>query len=184
MRPPPTPLIHSRGFNELRPSAIPWSVSVSGNSLREAYYLPMILVCSFLIARVRLSAIWPCKCRLTFSQMCLDWLYFWGVTQKVVMLQLHFKCICNLRFCTSFPKSSTAFSKSTNLLLISSSIWVLAPQAELAFFLVPLLHKGGGLYRLMESYSCHCCCGGDGNNAHYGGNKEPNKMLGTLQNSI
>ena len=45
-----------------------------------------------------------------------------GVTQKVVMLQSHFKCICNLRFCTSSPKSSTAFSKSTNLWLISSFV--------------------------------------------------------------
>ena len=133
MRPPLISWIHWRGLNELRPSAIPWSVSVSGHSLREAYYLLMILVCSFLISRARLSAIWPCKCRLTFFQMCLDWLYFWGVTQKVVMLQSHFKCICNLRFCTSFPKSSTAFSKSTNLLLISSSIWVWAPQYTLRF---------------------------------------------------
>ena len=117
MRPPPTPLIHSRGFNELRPSAIPWSVSVSGNRLREACFMSVFLACSFLISRVRLSAIWPCKCHLTFSQVCSDWLYSWGVTQKVVMFQ-------NVRFCTSSPQSSTVFSKPTNLLLISSSIWV------------------------------------------------------------
>ena len=128
MRPPLIPLIHLRGLNELRPPVIPWSVSVSGNSLREACHLSMVLVCSFLTSRVRSSAIWPCKCHLTFFQVCSDWLNFWGVTQKVVMLQSHFKCIRNLRFCTSFPKSSTAFSKSTNLLLISSSIWVWAPQ--------------------------------------------------------
>ena len=132
MRPPLISWIHWRGLNELRPSAIPWSVSVSGHSLREAYYLLMILVCSFLISRARLSAIWPCKCRLTFFQMCLDWLYFWGVTQKVVMFQSLFKCICNLRFCISSPKSSIAFSKSTNRLLISS-IWVWALQYTLRF---------------------------------------------------
>ena len=68
VRSSPMSLIHSRGLNELRPSAIPWSVSVSGHSLREAYYLLMILVCSFLISRARLSAIWPCKCHLTFSR--------------------------------------------------------------------------------------------------------------------
>ena len=78
MRSPPTPLIHSRGFNKLRLSAIPWIVSVPGNSLREACYLSMILVCSFSTSRVRLSAIWPCKCCLTFFQVCPDWLNFWG----------------------------------------------------------------------------------------------------------
>ena len=50
-----------------------------------------------------------------------------AVTQKVVMFQSHIKCICNLRFCASFPKSSTEFSKFTKLLK-SSSIWVWAPQ--------------------------------------------------------
>ena len=49
MRTPPIPLIHSRGFNELRPSALPWSISVPGNSLREACCMPIILACSFLI---------------------------------------------------------------------------------------------------------------------------------------
>ena len=98
MRPPPIPLIHSIGLSELRPSVIPWSVSVSGNSLREACYFSMILVCSLLTSRVRLSAAWPCKCHLTFFQVCSDCLNFWGVTQKVVMFQSHFKCICNLRF--------------------------------------------------------------------------------------
>ena len=48
----------------------------------------------------------------------------------------------------------------------------------------PLLHKDGGLYHLMESYSHHCRCGGDGNYAHYGGNMEPNKTFGSFQNSI
>ena len=57
MRTPPIPLIHPRGFNELRPSATPSSVSVPGNSLREACYMPVIFACSFLISRVRLLAI-------------------------------------------------------------------------------------------------------------------------------
>ena len=71
--------------------------------------MPIILACSFLVSRVRLSAVWPCKCRLTFSQVCSDWLYSWGVTQKVVMFQSHFKHIYNLRHCTSSSKSSIAF---------------------------------------------------------------------------
>ena len=75
MRPPLISWIHWRGLNELRPSAIPWSLSVPGNGLRETCCMPMVFACSFLISRVRLSAVWPCKCCLTFSQEYLDWLY-------------------------------------------------------------------------------------------------------------
>ena len=66
MRPPLMPLIHLRGF-KLRPSAFPWSVPVPGNSLREACCMPITFTFSFLISRVRLSAVWPCKCHLPFS---------------------------------------------------------------------------------------------------------------------
>ena len=75
VRSSPMSLIHSRGLNELRPSAIPWSLSVPGNGLRETCCMPMVFACSFLISRVRLSAVWRCKCCLTFSQEYLDWLY-------------------------------------------------------------------------------------------------------------
>ena len=66
MRPPLMPLIHLRGF-KLRPSAFPWSVPVPGNSLSEACCMPMTFTCSLLISRVKLSAVWPCKCHLPFS---------------------------------------------------------------------------------------------------------------------
>ena len=72
MRPPLMLLIHLRGLNELRPSASPWSVSVPDNRLREACCMPMTFACTFLIFRVRLSAVWPCKCHLTFSRECSD----------------------------------------------------------------------------------------------------------------
>ena len=75
VRSPPMSLIHSRGVNELRPSAIPWSLSVRGNGLRGACCMPAILACSFWVSRVRMSALWPCKCCLTFPQERLDWLY-------------------------------------------------------------------------------------------------------------
>ena len=72
MRPPLMLLIHLRGLNELRPSASPWSVSVPDNRLREACCMPMTFACTFLIFRVRLSVVWPCKCHLTFSRECSD----------------------------------------------------------------------------------------------------------------
>ena len=78
MRPPQMPLVHSGRLNELRASAIPWSLSVPDNSLREASCMPMIFTFSFLISRVRLLAVWSCKCHLTFSQECSVWSYSWG----------------------------------------------------------------------------------------------------------
>ena len=72
VKPPLMLLIHLRGLNELRPSDSPWSVSVPGNSLREACCMPMTFACSFLIFRVRLSVVWSCECHLTFSQECSD----------------------------------------------------------------------------------------------------------------
>ena len=56
-RPPPIPLMHSTGLSELRPSAVPGSVSVPGNSLREAGCTPVIFACSFLISRASFLAI-------------------------------------------------------------------------------------------------------------------------------
>ena len=146
------PLIHSRGLNELRLSAIPWSLSIPVNSLREPCCMPMIFACSFLISRGRLSAVCPFKCRLTFSQECSDWLYSWGVTKKVVMFQSHFKCIYNVRHCTSSSKSSIAFFKSTTLLLISSSMWVWAPQYTLRF----LYMSGDSLFYVDEAVQNSC----------------------------
>lgn len=100
------------------------------------------------------------------------------VTQRVVMFQSHFKCICKLRFCTSSLRvalqdvgSFHIHQPAVNL----SSIWVWAPQVEVAFLCH--LHKGGGLYWVWwRAGSRHCRCG-DGNYAHYGGNMEPSKTF-------
>ena len=67
------------------------------------------------------------------------------------MFQSHFKCIYNLRHCTSSSKSSIAFFKSTNLLLISS-IRVWAPQYTLIF----LYMSGDSLFYLDEAVQNSC----------------------------
>ena len=60
------------------------------------------------------------------------------VWSKMKRYSNHTRWIYNLKFCTSSPGRRTAFSKSTNCSLISRSMWVWLPQAELEFW-------------------CHCC---------------------------
>ena len=60
------------------------------------------------------------------------------VWHKMKRYSNHTRWIYNLKFCTSSPGRRTVFSKSTNCSLISWSMWVWLPQAEVAFW-------------------CHCC---------------------------
>ena len=80
----------------------------------------------------------PLKCSDNWSKVYALWLYLWGMTQNEEIRQSHLRWVCNLKFCTLSPSRRAAFSKAISCSLISWSMWVWLPQAELAFW-------------------CHCC---------------------------
>ena len=121
------------GLSICKLSSISSNKSVSGSNYKWAFCVLEIVACNWEIYKDRLLRMGPLKCLDNWYQVYELWLYLWGMTQNEEILLSHLRWICNFKFCTSSP-GRTAFSKSINHSLISWSMWVWFPQAELAFW--------------------------------------------------
>lgn len=174
MRPPLMFLIHWED-STVKALASPWRY-LPDNSSKEACCMHNDFAYTFYYLEKKLSAVWPWKCYLTFLLGVCSIIYLPGRSHKSRNVQLiivwHFG---NVRFVISslLMQAALYFLESTNLLLISS-IWVLAPQAELYFLCYPW-HQGQKDW--CESYSCHRLPVVGWYYAHYGARQYDQKML-------
>ena len=132
--PPPKVLIHIMGLSLCKLSSISLKKSVSWSYCKWTFCILEIVACNWEISKDIL--LWMCsrKCLDNWSQVYALWSYFWGVTQNEEIFQSHLRWICNFKSCISSPRRRAAFSKPVNRSLLSWSVWVWLPQAELAFW--------------------------------------------------